>query len=367
MTPRLSRCLDGLTLAGLALEGDRRAIARLLTLVENGHPEGQIALARLFSQTGRAHIVGFTGSTGVGKSTLVNRVAVEFRQRVPSLAVVAVDPTSPFSGGALLGDRLRMRDLMDDPAVFIRSMASRGHPGGIAHATRDVVTVLDALGYPVILVETVGAGQVQVDIARLAHTVVLVEAPGMGDDVQMLKAGLMEIADVIVVNKADRPEARQTMSALRAALREATRTVPAGAVRPLAAEYAPPTAGQGPGPTPQASEEVAPWAVPIVEASALEGWGVDAVVDAITAHRHHLEAANTWQSLHLQRAQDEVAGWLQRYVQILVERCVGTERLGAAADAVVRRDCDPASAARELVDVLLECLRSGELDRAGTL
>ncbi len=242
MTKASRQLPDGLHLVSQALKGDRRATARLLTLVENGHPEGQTALAELYPRSGQAHIVGFTGSTGAGKSTLVNEVVREFRLKALEVAVVAVDPTSPFSGGALLGDRLRMRDLTDDPGVFIRSMASRGHPGGIAHATRGVVTVLDALGIPMILVETVGAGQVQVDVARVAHTVVLVEAPGMGDDVQALKAGLMEIADIIVVNKADRPEAHRTVQALRAAQMQIL--------------------GLG--------EGDAGWAVPVLETSALE-------------------------------------------------------------------------------------------------
>ena len=159
--------------------------------------------------------MGITGSSGSGKSTLINCMARELRHRNARLAILAVDPTSPFSGGALLGDRLRMRDLITDPGVFIRSMASRGHLGGVAYATRDMISVLDAVGYPVIIVETVGTGQAQVEIASVAHTVVLVEAPGMGDDIQALKAGLMEVADIIVVNKADRPEAQRTVQALR--------------------------------------------------------------------------------------------------------------------------------------------------------
>ena len=202
-----------MTLVAAALAGERRALARLLSLVENGTAEGRAALATLFPRTGHAHIIGITGSPGAGKSTLLNRLAREFRNRGQTLAIVAVDPTSPYSGGALLGDRLRMRDLVTDEGIFIRSMASRGHPGGVAYATRDVALTLDAVGFPIILVETVGAGQSQVDVARVAHTIVLVEAPGMGDDIQALKAGLMEIADILVVNKSDRAEARQTVRA----------------------------------------------------------------------------------------------------------------------------------------------------------
>jgi LAO/AO transport system kinase len=231
-----------MTLVEMALAGERRALARLLSLVENGAAEGREALATLFPRTGHAHIIGITGSPGAGKSTLLNRLAREFRNRGTTLAIVAVDPTSPYSGGALLGDRLRMRDLVMDEGIFIRSMASRGHPGGVAYATRDVALTLDAVGFPIILVETVGAGQAQVDVARVAHTVVLVEAPGMGDDIQALKAGLMEIADILVVNKSDRAEARQTVCALQAVLHG---TAAAGHHGPAMAEAGEPEAFVG--------------------------------------------------------------------------------------------------------------------------
>ncbi len=196
------------------LAGDRRAVARLISLVENGAPESREALAALFPHTGHAHIVGITGSPGSGKSTLVNQLAKVFRRQGATVGIVAVDPTSPFSGGAILGDRIRMQDLCGDPGVFIRSMATRGALGGLARATSDVVKVLDAFGKDVILVETVGVGQDEVDIAKAAHTTIVVEAPGMGDDIQAIKAGVMEIADILVVNKADREGAERTVAAL---------------------------------------------------------------------------------------------------------------------------------------------------------
>src|SRR5512138_2038382 len=200
-------------------EGNRLALARLLTQVENELPEGRTALAGLFPHTGRAHLIGVTGAPGTGKSSLVNQLALHYRRNENKrIAIVAVDPSSPFTGGAVLGDRVRMRDLSGDPGIFIRSMASRGSVGGIAQATASIAQVFDAAGFDIIIIETVGAGQSEVDVARLAHTTLVVEAPGMGDDIQAIKAGILEIADILVVNKADLPEAKKTEQALRAML-----------------------------------------------------------------------------------------------------------------------------------------------------
>src|SRR5512140_2148971 len=200
------------------LKGDRLSLARLLTQVENLTPEGRAALATLFPYSGKAHLVGVTGSPGTGKSTLVNRLALHFRRQQKRVAIVAVDPSSPFSGGAVLGDRVRMKDLSGDPGVFIRSMASRGSLGGLAQSTAGVVQIFDAAGYEMVLIETVGAGQGEVDIARLAHTTLVVEAPGLGDDIQAIKAGILEIADILVINKADRPGVESTEKALKSML-----------------------------------------------------------------------------------------------------------------------------------------------------
>jgi LAO/AO transport system kinase len=315
----------GSDLARAALSGDRRALARLLTLVECGAEEGTAALSELYPYTGKAHVIGFTGSPGAGKSSLLNLAAQALRRRGVTLAVVAVDPTSPLSGGAVLGDRLRMRELVMDPGVFIRSMASRGHPGGIAHATRDVVSVLDAVGTMAIFVETVGAGQAQVDVAHLAHTVVLVEAPGMGDEVQALKAGLLEIADIIVVNKGDRPESQKTLLAIRTAI-----SAPVGT-------------GAG-------------WEIPVLKTSATEGTGIEELIDRIVAHRRYLEEASLWSERRTRHIHAEIQGWLQRYFHEWMEQYIDAETYAAAVEAVARRTCAPAAAAQSLLKRLTEQL-----------
>ncbi|RJP26135.1 MAG: methylmalonyl Co-A mutase-associated GTPase MeaB [Actinobacteria bacterium] len=192
------------------LEGDRRAVARLITMVENGDPAAREPLRQLHEHTGRAHIVGITGAPGSGKSTLVSSLTKVLRARGVSVGIIAIDPTSPFTGGAILGDRIRMQDLATDPGVFIRSMGTRGALGGISVATNDAVNILDAFGKNLVIVETVGAGQVEVDIVKLAHTSVVVTMPGGGDEIQAIKAGIMEIGDVFVVNKADREDAGRT-------------------------------------------------------------------------------------------------------------------------------------------------------------
>src|SRR5262245_426940 len=200
------------------LAGDKRAIARAISAVEDGSPGRTDLLKQLFSHTGKALIVGITGSPGAGKSTLVDRLAAHYRAKGETVAIVAVDPSSPFTGGAILGDRIRMQSMATDPGIFIRSMAARGNSGGLARATADAVAILDAAGYNKVIVETVGVGQDEIDIVKTADVTVVVLVPGMGDDIQAIKAGIMEIGDVFVINKADREGTLRTERELESLL-----------------------------------------------------------------------------------------------------------------------------------------------------
>lgn len=272
-----------MTAAESVLAGDRLALSRLLTQVENGTDAGKAALDTLFKNTGHAHLVGVTGAPGTGKSCLVSQIALEVRKAANglqrSVAIVAVDPSSPFNGGAILGDRVRMRELSGDPGVFIRSMASRGALGGLANATAGVVQVLDAAGFDLILVETVGAGQSEVDIARLAHTTIVVETPGMGDDIQAIKAGILEIADILVINKADRPGVENTERALRVNLELG---YPNGGFHAFQETG---HAEDEPGAHPGADHL---WIPPVLKTVAIESVGITELVQTIWAHREYL-------------------------------------------------------------------------------
>lgn len=245
-----------------ALAGDVRAIARLLSRAEAGDNEARPALDEMFRRAGRAHIVGVTGVPGSGKSTLVAKLAAEVRRGGRKIGIVAIDPSSPFSGGAILGDRIRMGELAGDPGVFVRSMATRGALGGLAHGTLEAVDVLDAAGFDMVMIETVGVGQDEVDVARAAHTTVVVSAPGLGDDIQAIKAGILEIADIHVVSKCDKAEAAKTLGDLKAML---TLGVTLGG----------------------ASE----WTPPVLATSSQEGHGVEALLAAIDAHHEALVAS----------------------------------------------------------------------------
>ncbi len=312
------------------LGGSRRALARALTLVESGDAQAAPLLAALYPHTGRAHLVGITGAPGTGKSSLVNRLALDLRAQGRTVGIIAIDPTSPFTGGAILGDRIRMRDLSGDFGIFIRSMASRGNLGGLSRATADATKLLDAAGFDVVLIETVGAGQAEVDIARHAQTVVVVEAPGFGDDVQAIKAGILEIADILVVNKSDDPRARNTVSALRAMLdlgsSDSRQMMHHGRL-----VDAPPAAAETP-----ASDA---WAVPIHSTNALTGEGVPDLVAALDAHRAYLQRSGELRRREELRAAAELDRLL---CDALVERLLGRVEPGRVAALVAQ------IAAREL-------------------
>jgi LAO/AO transport system kinase len=294
--------------AQAVLSGDRLALARTLSQVENSTAEGRSTLSSLFPYTGKAHLVGVTGASGTGKSSLVNQLARYYRhpaggEQPSRVGIVAVDPTSPFSGGAILGDRIRMRDLAGDPGVFIRSMATRGSLGGIASATASVAQVLDAAGYGLVLIETVGAGQSEVDIVRLAHTTIVVEAPGLGDDIQAIKAGILEIADVLVVNKADLPGAEITERVLRGSLNLAHplphRFMHHGKLETI------------PGQAADSTSEVSMWMPPILRTVALDGTGITDLAAAIANHRTYLETSGGWEQRERWRLQTELDLLLQ--------------------------------------------------------
>ena len=296
--------------------GDKRSIARLVSVVENDEPGAAEAMRALYPQTGRAQIVGITGPPGGGKSTLVNRLAGTYRERASRVAIVAVDPSSPFTGGAILGDRIRMRERFLDEGIFIRSMASRGHAGGLARATARVVNVLDALGTDVILVETVGVGQEEVDVIRVVDTVCLVTVPGLGDDIQAIKAGVFEIADVLVVNKADRPGADETARDLAQMLS-------------LAKDR--------------------PWKTPIVRTSAQSGDGLPQLVDAIDKHRAWSRESGEYLERRRAAARSEVEALLQEALLRELAGRVGESRLAAAVARVAERSLDPYAAVEELL------------------
>jgi len=323
-----------------ALSGDRRSLARLISLIETDAAAAAACMVQLHPRSGRAAIVGVTGSSGAGKSTLVNELAKAFRRSERTVGVVAVDPSSPFTGGAILGDRIRMRDLAGDAGVFIRSMATRGSLGGLARATADVVRALDAGGFDVIVIETVGAGQSEVEIARTADTVLVVEAPGLGDEVQAIKAGILEIADVLVVNKADREGADNTARALQAML-DLGRA-------PRALRHHGQTL-RLPEATP-AEQSSSDWRPPIVKTVAVDGQGIAELVSAIERHRAYL--ATTGEGLARQRLRAAAAletvlreGLLERLL-----RQLGPAELDHCIEQVAAREVDPYTAARKLME-----------------
>ncbi|MBI1886677.1 MAG: methylmalonyl Co-A mutase-associated GTPase MeaB [Chloroflexi bacterium] len=305
-------------MAGRVLKGDRRALSRVLSLVESGDAQGRAIMRRLYPKTGQAHVVGITGPTGSGKSTLVFALAKEFRRRGKTVGVVAIDPTSPYTQGALLGDRIRMQSLTSDPGVFIRSMATRGALGGLAATTNDVITVLDAAGKDVILVETVGAGQDEVEIVDTAHTTVVVSVPGAGDEIQTLKAGILEIADILAVNKADQPRADITAKQLHVFL----------------------TLDREDG-----------WTIPIIKTVAVREESMDELADAIEKHREFLRSSGGLEAAARQRAQRQLLAAARRMVMgRILAQAEANGHLHELIDAVAKRQLDPHTAASRLIE-----------------
>ena len=334
------------------LEGNRLSLSRLLTQVENDSPEGQIALADLFRHTGGAHLIGVTGAPGTGKSSLVNQLTLHYRkEQAKRVAIIAVDPSSPFTGGAVLGDRVRMRDLSGDDGVFIRSMASRGSVGGLAQKTAAFVQVFDAAGYEIIIIETVGAGQSEVDIARLAHTTVVVEAPGLGDDIQAIKAGILEIADVLVVNKADRPGVENTERALRSTLELAhpTKRVIHHHGRVMRVNSIPgvPDLEQG-SMAEQGDQNL--WIPPILKTVSTEGTGIPELAEAISKHAAHLHKSGDWAARDRARLSSELEAVLQEELMSRFLTGVHQKAYESALEKVIRREVSPYEAVRSLLN-----------------
>jgi LAO/AO transport system kinase len=310
-----------------------------LTQVENNPDLAQEVVSNLYKETGYAHIIGVTGPPGSGKSTLVNGLALEFRKRDQVVAIVAVDPSSPFTGGALLGDRVRMRDLAGDPGIFIRSMASRGSLGGLASATGDVVKVLDAAGFQSILVETVGAGQAEVDIATAAHTTLVIEAPGMGDDIQTIKAGILEIADILIVNKMDRPGGDRTVKALQMMLHMGSsvqRVNHHG--QQMTLDESPDTVNHG--------EDA--WQIPLLETIAAQNQGIDEVAEKILAHKRYLQSNGGWLDKEIARCRNEIDRMLKEQFIRKMGKAVPIYERESIIEAVAKREIDPYAAVKRL-------------------
>ncbi len=298
-------------------QGEPLAVARAITRIERGGQDARNLIRALFAFTGHAQIIGVTGAPGTGKSTLVNALAKEFRAQGKRVAIIAVDPSSPFSGGAILGDRLRMQEL-SGTGIFIRSMAARGQLGGLAAAVSDALLVLDAAGFDVILVETVGAGQGEVDIAKHAHTTLVVEAPGFGDDIQAIKAGILEIADVLVVNKADREGVNATVAALEMNL--------------------------------NLNPEKRAWRPPILKTIALSGQGVPEVMDAIARHQAYLDENGLRAKKDAARFDEELRDVLKRELLQQTLNTLSQERWNKWMSEILARKQDIYSIADEILD-----------------
>jgi LAO/AO transport system kinase len=310
--------------------------------VENELPEGRTALAELFPHTGRAHLIGVTGAPGTGKSSLVNQLALHYRRNEnKKIAIIAVDPSSPFTGGAVLGDRVRMRDLAGDPGIFIRSMASRGSVGGIAQATASISQVFDAAGFEIIIIETVGAGQSEVDVARLAHTTLVVEAPGMGDDIQAIKAGILEIADILVINKADRPGVENTERALRSTLELAhpTKRVSSHHGRTMEVPSAPGA---------QSSQLM--WIPPIQKTVSTEGKGFGELSEAIARHFHYLHQSGDWTARDRARLEAELESGMRETLIRRFMESVQKNKYEEMVQQVLDRNISPYEAINALLD-----------------
>jgi len=304
-----------------ALNGSERAIAQLITMVENELPGWMEAMKQVYPHTGNAYLIGFTGPTGSGKSTLVDRIALALHNQNYRIGIIAIDPTSPFTGGALLGDRVRMREVTDKEGVFIRSLGTRGGMGGISQATSDVIKILDASGKDCILIETIGIGQDEVEVVQIVDTAIVVSVPGLGDDIQTLKAGIMEIGDIFVVNKSDREGADHVVTMISAMLD----------LNPLTSV----------------------WRQPIVKTIATENQGIDELIEQIILHRKHLTENDLLNAKRKERIGREITKLLEQKISRYVhDRIKGMHPFEDLIEQINNRENDPYSS----VDILLNLL-----------
>ena len=350
------------------LAGEHRALARVISKIENRAPGYRELVSALYAHAGDADVIGITGSPGAGKSTLVDKLAETYRERGETVGVIAIDPSSPFTGGAVLGDRIRMASTVGDMDVFVRSMSARGTLGGLSTATADAVKAMDAFGKDKIIIETVGAGQNEIDIVRTADTVAVLVPPGSGDDIQTLKAGILEIGDVFVVNKADRDGADRTVQELREMIHLGEGSGFGGGHHGVdeIADHHPEwddsdeTAGD-------AAEGAAGWTPPIVETVATKATGVDDLIDEFTAHQTYLVDSGTHATMARQRYAEEIRTLLREDVHAILEgeleRAGGIDDL---ADAVRAGETDPYTIADELLEPVEACVSELGTDAAGT-
>ncbi len=317
-------------LANEILDGSVKSLARLISLLEDDDDRAYEEMRKLYPHTGKAYVIGITGSPGAGKSTLTDKLTQGFRKKDYTVGIIAVDPSSPFTGGAVLGDRVRMSKLCLDPGVYIRSMATRGHLGGIARATNDAVRALDAFGKDIIIIETVGVGQDEIDVIKIVDTTVLVLVPGMGDVIQSMKAGVMEIADIFVINKADHAGAEQLETEIKIRLDQD--------------RYA----------------KKRQWIPPVVKTIAVEGKGINHLIDAIEEHRKYLENSGELESKRKKRVKEEILSLVENtLVKILQDQFIARDSFDKVIDEIISGNSDPYTTAKELlkrigVDVTIE-------------